>query len=141
MKPARMAHRLRVLEAAAALSLVSVLLAVLPFRILARLAGRPEHGMNPPGPTPDAAAVAVGMSIAAAARRLPWHPMCLAQALAGSLMLRRRGLPATLCFGVARKDGKLQAHAWLICDGGTVCGGPAAAGLTAIASLHSERLP
>lgn len=141
MRRERTAHRLRVLEAAIALILVSVLLAILPFRILARLAGRAEAGSYPPGLTTDAAAAAVGQAIAAAARRLPWHPKCLAQALAGSWMLRRRGLPAQLCFGVSNEDGKLRAHAWLVSGSGTVCGGPAAAGFTPIASLHSRRSP
>lgn len=133
----RAAHRLRVVEAAAMLSLVYALLSVLPFRLVARLAGRAEASAEGcPPPTADAAAAAVGRAVTAAARRLPWAPACLEQALAAALMLRRRGVPSRLCIGVATGDGRgFRAHAWLTAAGGTVCGGPAA-GMTPIAAFH-----
>lgn len=135
----RAAHRLRVVEAAAMLALATLLLSVLPFRLVARLAGRVEASADTcPPPTPDAAAADVGRAVSAAARRLPWGPACLEQALAASLMLRRRGVPSRLCIGVATGDGNgFRAHAWLTAGGGTVCGGPAAAGMTPIAAIRS----
>ncbi len=51
---------------------------------------------------------------------------CLTQALAGLLLLRRRGYPAVLRMGVMkREDGALQAHAWLVNEGKVVIGGKA----------------
>jgi hypothetical protein len=50
------------------------------------------------------------------ARYFPWDAKCLAQAVAGKWMLRRRGLPSTLYLGVERvHEGEkwLEAHAWL----------------------------
>lgn len=49
---------------------------------------------------------------------------CLPQALAGYCLLRRGGWEPTLRIG-ARLDGerRLDAHAWLECDGVTVTGG------------------
>ena len=139
----RAAHRLRVVEAAVALAVVGVALAVLPFRIVARLAGRVEaSGQACPPPTADAAASAVGRAVTAAARRLPWRPACLEQALAACLMLRRRGVPSHLCIGVAIGDGReVRAHAWLTASGGTVCGGPAAAEITPIAAFRPMPRP
>lgn len=135
----RTIHRLRVVEAAVGLTVVGVVLSVLPFRIVARLAGRAEpSGQACPPPTADATASAVGRAVEAAARRLPWRPACLAQALTACLMLRRRGVPSRLCIGVVAGEGRdFQAHAWLTAAGGTVCGGAAAEGFTPIAAFHS----
>lgn len=136
----RAAHRLRVVEAVMALTVVGVVLAVLPFRLVARLAGRVEASVRAcPPPTVDATAAAVGRSVEAAARRLPWRPACLEQALAASLMLRRRGVPSHLCIGVATGDRRdFRAHAWVTAAGGTVCGGAAAAGMTPIAAFRPQ---
>ena len=45
---------------------------------------------------------------------------CLPRALAGFLLLRRAGVPATLHIGVKRYP--FGAHAWVVCDGQTVIG-------------------
>lgn len=63
-------------------------------------------------------AAQIAWAMRAAAVRTPWHSTCLAQALAGVQMLKRRSLPATLYLGAARnptKSEKLEAHAWLHC--------------------------
>lgn len=53
-------------------------------------------------------------------RHTPWKSNCYAQAIAAQNMLRRRGIPGTVYFGVAKEDDKtLSAHAWLIC--GDIC--------------------
>jgi hypothetical protein len=54
----------------------------------------------------------VGSVVARDARRLPWHPTCLRQALAVQRMLRRRGIPARLHLGVA-SIAEVEAHAWV----------------------------
>ena len=48
---------------------------------------------------------------------------CLPQAIAGYCLLRRAGLTPTVTVGVAVEDRRLDAHAWLECDGITVTGG------------------
>jgi hypothetical protein len=48
---------------------------------------------------------------------LPWPPTCLRRSLVLTALLRRRGLPATVRFGVRRAAGLLEAHAWVECDG------------------------
>ncbi|AWK88361.1 lasso peptide biosynthesis B2 protein [Azospirillum thermophilum] len=96
-----------------------------------------KHGGALPSPTPDPLAAAVGRAVEAAARRLPWHPLCLEQALAAAILLRRRGIPCSLCIGVAVGGGRgFRAHAWLTAAGGTVCGGPAAVGMTPLAVIR-----
>ena len=48
---------------------------------------------------------------------------CLPQAIAGYCLLRRAGLTPTVNLGVAVEDRRLDAHAWLECDGVAVTGG------------------
>lgn len=56
----------------------------------------------------------VSRTIRTMSRHLPWECKCLAQAISGKMMLRRRQIPSTLYLGVAKKeDGDLNAHAWL----------------------------
>ena len=51
-------------------------------------------------------------------RVLPLPGTCLRIALVQVAVLRRRGVPAAVCFGVRRGDaGELDFHAWADCDG------------------------
>jgi hypothetical protein len=53
-------------------------------------------------------------------RVLPWPSTCLRRSLVLTALLRRRGLPATVRFGVRRQAELLLAHAWVECDGALV---------------------
>jgi hypothetical protein len=54
----------------------------------------------------------------------PWLSNCLAKAIAGRCMLRRRRIASTLYFGMTKgEDGQLKAHAWLQSGGMTLTGG------------------
>ncbi|MEO8113933.1 MAG: lasso peptide biosynthesis B2 protein, partial [Phenylobacterium sp.] len=56
----------------------------------------------------------VRWAIVAVARRLPWRALCFEQGLAAHWMLRRRGTPATLHYGVAGSaEAGLKAHVWV----------------------------
>ena len=49
---------------------------------------------------------------------LPWKNKCIHQAFTAKIMLKRRRIPSTLYFGVAKPDrrlGNLKAHAWVRC--------------------------
>ena len=41
---------------------------------------------------------------------------CLAQSLSVAGLLRRQRIPATLCIGVRKHQGQLEAHAWIECQ-------------------------
>lgn len=60
------------------------------------------------------------------ARVAPWltrpRHACLAQAIAASRMLSRRGIHWTLTIGVGRQSAGLNAHAWLRCGNRIVTG-------------------
>jgi hypothetical protein len=69
----------------------------------------------------------VQWAVSAAARHSPVEFVCFPQALAGYWMLRRRGVAATLVYGVARSQtAELQAHTWLSVGESIVLGGETA---------------
>lgn len=117
------AERGRTLEATFDLLVVRLSFALLPLPRALRLFGivRGEAGSGRDAP---AEAQAVGRAVARAARHVPFRAACLQQAFAALLMLRRRGLRATVHLGLARGDGcgDLTAHAWSHCGEEPVTG-------------------
>ena len=116
--------RLLLLEAAVCLAVSRLAIAALPFRWLSG-ALRQQQGE---APRDEEAAVAqcerVTWALQQLRRRAPWSGNCLAQALAGKYMLRRRGIPSTLHLGVAKDQATdLEAHAWLRSGDVVVAGG------------------
>jgi hypothetical protein len=101
-------------EALIALLMARGAMAFLPFRRIAAWLGTPG------GESPATAAVEeistaqeIGWAVSAMARWVPWDGRCLAQALAATRMLRRRGLEGTVSFGACEGDTGFAAHAWL----------------------------
>jgi hypothetical protein len=102
-------------EALVALALARIAMACLPFRRIASWLGTPGTE-TPPTAAFDQIRLAdrIGWAVGALARRVPWDARCLAQALAATWMLRRRGLEGTVSFGADRGESRqLLAHAWL----------------------------
>jgi hypothetical protein len=56
----------------------------------------------------------------AAARHLPVEINCLENSLALYWLLRRHEIPASLRMGARKIDSRLEAHAWLECEGAVV---------------------
>ena len=102
-------------EALGALALARLAMACLPFRRIAAWLG--TAGEESPFTATEEQilrAKEVGWAVSTLAKHVPWDSRCLAQALAASGMLRRRGFEGTVSFGVDRKDSKpFTAHAWL----------------------------
>ncbi len=127
------------IETAFALMLAWTLVFVVPFRWTARRFGQIE----PPADTcdrRDEAALVLGVAVAARVRwvatRLPWSSSCLVRAVAGLMLLRRRGVRgARIRFGVAKGADGLKAHAWLILGEAMLLGGEVAADYAAVAEL------
>jgi len=70
-------------------------------------------------------AVAVGWAVTRAARYVPCETVCLPQAMAARVMLKRRGVKSVMHFGAAKgTDKPLNAHAWLDAAGVEVIGYP-----------------
>lgn len=98
---------------------------MVPFRTLRRLVAR---GARTPGEINAAGRslrLRIAWAVEVASRYVP-RATCLTRALAVEAMLMRRGYPARLCIGVARKVGeRFEAHAWVESDGKTLIGLPA----------------
>lgn len=134
------------MEAVVWLGLLRAATVVLPYRRVASLLRLCQSGpcgrapTSHPGDWPDGLSPqvwAVGWAVRAAAARTPWRSTCLAQSLAGYVILRRRGVPSVVCLGVAkdRADG-FSAHSWLRCGDYIVTGGRGYQRYTPIASYQ-----
>jgi len=123
-----------VVEAVLSLLAVRLTLGLLPFPLALRLLHiAPGDAGN--GRIDAAEAHEVSRAIARAARHAPFRAVCLQQAFAALLMLRRRGLAATIHLGLARETGTLvlTAHAWSRCGELPVTGTEMADGFVAVA--------
>lgn len=107
-------------ESLLSLALASLVVALLPFRMIERFALRAP----PMRPQRNRRVVigGVGWAVRAAARRAPFRAKCFEQGLAALWMLRRRGVNATLHYGAARQDESLVAHVWVTAEGEEVIG-------------------
>lgn len=47
------------------------------------------------------------------ANNTPWESKCLVRALTAQRLLKKKGIPSTLYFGVGKKQDSMVAHAWL----------------------------
>lgn len=113
-------------EAVAVLALARMAL-WLPFRWIRPALGRPVgRDQVPAEAAPERHPRPVGQVawvLKVAARNVPWDCTCLVRALAGRLMLRRRGYATVLYLGVAPADETSRFHAWLKQDRYVVTGG------------------
>lgn len=74
------------------------------------------------------------------ADRVPWRAVCFQRGLALHLMLRRRGVPSYLHYGVAKDEAKgLAAHVWISSGGETVLGGETADRFACLATFPSAQ--
>jgi len=100
-------------------------MACVPFRRIAAWIGTPG-AESPAAVTPEHTRTAegIGWAVSALGPRVPWDGRCLAQALAATAMLRRRGLEGTVIFGVREgESSELEAHTWLRVGSRFVTGG------------------
>lgn len=149
----RWRHRARVLEALLLLSLGVALQRWVPMPRWAFLLGSAQEvpkgwGHDPVGDLPIQAATSTERQVAVAVRRassrLPGEPSCLAEALAGQLMLRRRGEPGVVVLGLRSRGADAHgaswgAHAWLLGREGALVGAAAARGYTPATLYTVER--
>lgn len=127
--------RALLVEAVFGLSMAGLLVRAVRF---ARLAPRLGRHMAESPPASDAIATAqarrIQWAVDAAARHLPWRPVCLPQAVTAQWMLRRRGIASTLYLGVDPAAG-YHAHAWVRAGSVIVTGGPLASGFTVVSTF------
>jgi hypothetical protein len=136
--------RRRALLAEAAFWLLSARLALVlaPFPIIARRLGAfvppsdPRVAQVAAPTTPDEADLArlVSWAVTRGAAHVPFKAVCLPQAMAARIMLKRRGVASAMHFGAAKGEEKpIDAHAWLDAAGVKVTGYPVGAQFAEIA--------
>lgn len=135
-------RRILLVEAATLLLAARVALAVCPFRFLRRGLGTfepPSAGTAGAAKENIALALQVRWAIALTTRHLPFEAVCLPQAIAAQLLLRRRRVASLMHLGVAlANERKLQAHAWLEAAGIGITGYPVASDLSELGHFRCE---
>ena len=77
-------------------------------------------------------------AMSVAMNHVPWRSVCLPTAIAGKLMLHRRGWPSTIHLGVGKQaSGDMHAHAWLELWGHVISG---ADGISTVVPLPASSL-
>jgi len=135
-------QRLLLAEAAVWLWLARLALIVVPFPRLARRLGtvlppaeaRAVQAQWRAQPRAEATAAVIGWAVTRAARYVPFRAVCLPQAMAARMMLKRRGIGSVLHFGaILGQEKPIDAHAWLDAAGVEVTGYPVARNYAEIA--------
>jgi hypothetical protein len=128
-------RRALLIEAATWLLLARLSLIFIPFPRLARYLGafvsptdaRAMQTSSTGSPEDIRVAEEISWAVTRAARHAPFRAVCLPQAMAARIMLRRRGVGSVLHFGAAKGlDKPLDTHAWLDAAGVEVTGYPVA---------------
>jgi hypothetical protein len=128
-------------EALVTLAAASIAIRLLPFkRTVEMLQGSGDR--RPPDPaTAERLASQCRWAVTRWADRVPWRAVCFQRGLALHLMLRRRGIPSTLHYGVAQDGPKgLRAHVWITSAGRPVLGVQEAAGFACLATFPPAAL-
>lgn len=121
------AERRLAIEAAILLGLARAAVIALPFRWVASVLGRQNNELESVGDSESTSMteiMRIAWTVKLISRYTPWRSNCLAKAVAGRLMLRRRQITSTLYFGMTKNsEGQLEAHAWLRSGNMTLTGG------------------
>lgn len=135
-------RRALLVEAVTYLMAARLALIFIPFPRLARRLGTFVSPTDPralkvrTGTMPSEMRLAeeIGWAVTRAARFVSFKAVCLPQAMAARVMLKRRGVASVMHFGAAKGTEKpLDAHAWLDAAGVEVTGYPVAKNFAEIA--------
>ena len=134
-------RRALLVEAVGYLLAARLALIVIPFPHLARRIGtfvpptdaRAATSQDAPAADQTRLAQDIGWAVTGAARYVPFKAVCLPQAMAARVMLKRRGIRSVMHFGAAKGQHKVDAHAWLDAAGVEVTGYPVAENFAEIA--------
>ena len=111
-------------EAFFALVAARIALRLVPVRFILAWQARPVRGMaGESNEKAERARQMVAWALEVLARRSPVAFVCFPRCLAGSLLLRARGVASRLHYGVNRQGGRLVTHTWLESGGEVLIGG------------------
>jgi hypothetical protein len=119
-------ERRLLVEATLLVAVIQLGLGRLPFTMLRRVVTRVRGNGRRPVVGPRVFADQVVWAVTAASHRVPGPTTCLSRALAVQVLLARGGYPSRLHVGVVRgKQGEVDGHAWVECEGRILIGGSA----------------
>ena len=97
------------------LGLSRLAILTLPFKWIAPVLGQHMSSTNEiSSKKTRQKSIRIARAIRTISEHVPWECKCLVQAMSGKIMMRNRGVAATLYLGVSKKEnGELKAHAWL----------------------------
>ena len=128
------ANRGLLAEATIAVVAASIAIRLVPFRRLASWMGASAAAVGGDAKADEVARVR--WAVDAVANRAPWRTVCFQRGLAAHAVLRRRGVPSTLHYGVRQTaDAGLKAHVWVTAGVHPVMGVEDAAGFQRLASF------
>lgn len=104
-----------VAEALLLLPLAKLGIHFFPFKRIVQLLGKPHtESAKELNPAVYQQILQIRKTTSFVANKLPWKSKCFDQAIAVKIMLSRRGIPATVYFGVAiNSENEMEAHAWV----------------------------
>lgn len=130
------AQRKLVAEALLMLAASSAGIRFLPFRRIAAAAARESSRRIAPEWDKFTTTRQIRWAVQATATMVPWRTVCFQKGLAAHAMLRRRGIPSVLHYGVRNlPEGGMGAHVWVCVDGQTVLGGAEAPAFACLATF------
>lgn len=110
------------IEALAALAAASAAIKLLPFRAVVRTMNCERAGQARGPADYGRLADQVRQAVKRASTRLPWKVVCFPEGLAAHWMLRRRGAPSQVHYGLRQSESELSAHVWVTLGGAVVVG-------------------
>ncbi len=123
-------------EATVAIAVASIAIRAFPFRKVVGWAADDPDRQEPEREAAEREIARVRWAINALAPRLPWKIVCFQKGLALHRLLRRRGVPTRLHYGIAQDDVRgLRAHVWVTHAGSAVIGGAEAVDYTCLATF------
>lgn len=133
MKKRSLSDYLNFIEAWIFLHAMKLAILILPFKRIAGRIGKVHTETSFETVVSDGVRN-VEHAIRRASRYTIHQSKCYDQALTGKLMLKRRGIPSTLYFGLAKDStNSLTAHAWVRCGNRIITGRVGSEGYTVIA--------
>jgi hypothetical protein len=100
-------------------------LIILPFKKIAPMLGKTKFEAGEISEGPQEKQKRIGIAILRGCHYSPWRTKCFEQAIAGKIMLKRRGIKSTVFFGVVKgSTNEIHAHSWVKSNGVIVTGGP-----------------
>jgi hypothetical protein len=111
-------------ETLAALAVASIAVRAVPFRKIAGAAARGTPSPRVPDPKRYGDEIKqVRWAVEAVSSRVPWRTVCFQKGLAAHFLLKRRGVPTRMHYGIDnRREEGLRAHVWVTSVAGPVIG-------------------